>query len=154
VKPVPPPRGTMTTRVRLQGTVPVAAPLERAFALFTPSGERQWAAGWDPHFPDPPDDETAPGTVFETAHSGPATWVVAASDPPRTITYSVVHAGDRAGLVQVVCRPAGAAGTLATVTYDLTALSGAGRLGLERFAREYEPFLAHWREAITAALAV
>ena len=55
-------------RLRLVGSVRVALAPADAFALFTPSGERRWAAGWDPWFPVVAEDETAPGTVFTTDH--------------------------------------------------------------------------------------
>jgi hypothetical protein len=38
-------------RVRLTGTIGVPLPPTEAFALFTPTGERAWAEGWDPRFP-------------------------------------------------------------------------------------------------------
>jgi hypothetical protein len=140
-------------RVRLQGTVAVAAPLAEAYALFTPTGERRWATGWNPSFPDAPVDETAPGTVFTTAHAGPVTWIVARSERPRAIAYAQVAARDRAGLIEVVCDEAAGGTTIATVTYDLTALSPEGARRLERFADGYEAFLRHWEHAIAHALA-
>jgi hypothetical protein len=42
---------TGCSRVRLTGQIDVALPPPRAFTLFTPSGERAWAEGWDPGFP-------------------------------------------------------------------------------------------------------
>jgi hypothetical protein len=40
---------------------------------------------------------------------------------------------------------------VATVDYDLTALSGEAADGLARFAADYPQFLRHWEEAIAAA---
>ena len=97
----------MTLRVRLEGEVPVALPPGAAFTLFTPSGETAWADGWSPYFPAPADDDTEPGTVFETDHDGHrTTWIVVQCDPGETITYARISPGERAGLVTVVCRPA------------------------------------------------
>ena len=56
------------TRVSLTGRIEVNLPPDQAFLLFTPSGERTWAHGWDPSFPSPSPDETGLGSVFRTAH--------------------------------------------------------------------------------------
>ena len=48
-------------RIRLQGTFAVQVPPAEAIELFTPSGERRWAHGWDPSFPAAAADETDPG---------------------------------------------------------------------------------------------
>lgn len=40
---------------------------------------------------------------------------------------------------------------MATVDYDLTALSGEAAASLARFAAHYPQFLQHWEEAIAVA---
>lgn len=139
-------------RVRLRGTVEVQLPPAEAFELFTPSGERRWAHGWDPRFPSPPEDETEPGTVFETDSHGPLTWVVTTREPQRSISYAVVAPGIRAGTVAVECAPHGATATNATVTYDMTALSEAGERWLTDFAAGYDSYMEHWAHAIESAV--
>jgi hypothetical protein len=141
--------------VRLTGSFGVARPPGEAFTLFTPEGERAWARGWDPVYPGWPEAGPGvgaePGTVFVTRHGGRVTtWVVAAAEPGRSITYAQVSPGDRAGLVGVSCQGAGTGSTV-TVTYELTALSPEGETGLRRFAQDYAEFLAHWERAIAAA---
>jgi hypothetical protein len=140
------------TRVRVSGVVPVALPPHEAFGLFTASGERAWAHGWDPRFPVAVDDETEPGTVFEVARGGHAsTWVVASCVPGASIAYARHVPGDHAGLITVECDAAPDGTTQARVTYDLTALSEEGAMDLETFAAGYDAFMAHWRDAIAAA---
>jgi hypothetical protein len=134
----------------LRGTVPVALAPADAMALFTPSGERAWAHGWDPSFPVATEDETAPGTVFSTGEA--VTWVVASRDADRRVRYALVEPGRRAGTVEVACAVAADGTTIATVIYDMTALSAAGEEWLTGFAAEYDAFLEHWRAAIAAAL--
>ena len=129
---------------RLTGTVHVALPPREAFELFTPSGERRWAHGWDPQFPSPPGDETAAGTVFTT---GDTVWVVAGCVRGERILYARTTPGDRAGLVSVECVDANG-GTDAHVTYTLTSLGA----DLTEFAAHYDAYLTHWEEAIGAAL--
>lgn len=70
-------------------------PPAEAIELFTPSGERRWAHGWDPSFPSPAADETEPGTVFETRGHGPLTWVVIERESGHSMKYAVVAPNPR-----------------------------------------------------------
>ncbi len=139
-------------RMRLRGTVAVRLPPAAALELFTPSGERRWARGWDPSFPAPPADETEPGTVFETGGHGPVTWVVIGPGSGSAMKYAVVAPGIRAGTIEVACADDGSGTTIATVTYDMTALSADGERWLADFAAGYHGYLDHWRDAITTAI--
>jgi hypothetical protein len=119
-------------------TLRVPLPAERALHLFTPVGERAWAPGWDPRFPaGEQGDGGAPGTVFVT---GESTWIVVDREP-RRVRYARVTPGVRAGTVEVRIRPDGAH-ALADVTYETTALGDD----------PFDPEIAHWEEAIRAAL--
>ncbi|HEY3005302.1 MAG TPA: SRPBCC family protein [Kribbellaceae bacterium] len=141
------------SEVRLTGRITIDAPPHEAYRLFTPEGERAWAAGWDPSYPVPAEDDTAPGTVFETgAHGETTTWIVLARDPGRAISYARVTPGARAGTVGVVLSPAAGGRTEATVAYELTALTDAARAQLREFAAGYPAFLASWERAIAATL--
>ncbi|HTT52972.1 MAG TPA: hypothetical protein VMH35_16375 [Streptosporangiaceae bacterium] len=150
-------------RVRCSGTVRLPSGTTAPLALFTPEGERAWAAGWDPRYLAPVTDDSEPGTVFQTGHGPPAgTWVVTGREPGRSVRYARVIAGQDAGTVTVTLDSGGpgsggpgsggpAGGTQVTVSYDLTALSEAGAAHLARFAASYPEFLAHWEQAIAAA---
>ena len=128
------------------GTFQVKAPAREAFEFFTPSGERRWAPGWDPRFPAPPVDETAPGTVFTTLHSGQETiWVVTAREPGHCISYARVTPHERAGTIEVRCVDVGDDTTRVEVTADLTPLDGTG-------VESYAQYLATWERLIAAAL--
>jgi len=145
--------GALCLRVRLAGEIEVALPPDQAFGLFTPSGEREWAEGWDPVFLAPGADETEPGTVFTTAHGERrATWTVVGREAPIAISYVTLTPGERVGLVTVRLRPS-ATGSIAGVGYDLTALAPEANPGLQTFADHYPHFLEHWQDAIAAALA-
>lgn len=128
------------------------APLSEAIELFTPSGEGRWARGWNPSFPASAADETEPGTVFETEGHGPLTWVVVGSESGSSIKYAVVAPGIRAGTIEVACADDGSGTTIATVTYDMTALSEGGDRWLAEFAAGYDDHLDHWSHAIAAAI--
>jgi len=138
----------------VSGVVHVPLPPRDAFTLFTPTGERRWAAGWSPRFPAPALDETEPGTVFETEKAGRrTTWLVAACTPGAAITYARTTPDDCAGIVTIACTPNANGTTDACVGYDLTALTDAARVSLAAFAAQYPEFLEHWRLAIVACLA-
>jgi hypothetical protein len=121
--------------------------------LFTPEGERGWAAGWDPSYPAPAEDDSEPGTVFQTRHGAhPGTWIVASREPGRSIRYARVIAGQDAGTVSVTLDSSDpASGTQVTVSYDLTALSDPGAAHLAQFEAGYPGFLTHWEQAIADA---
>jgi hypothetical protein len=142
----------MTSRRRLTGHLRVALRPDDAFRLFTPRGEQAWAAGWEPRFPAPTADDSAPGTVFETAaHGQTTTWVVVDREEGRHISYARVIPQVNAGTVSVTLEP-GDGGSEVTVTYDLTALSGIGERQLETFAAEYPGYLGSWQDDIEGAL--
>jgi hypothetical protein len=140
-------------RVRLTGTIRLPLPPKDAITLFTPTGERAWAPGWDPQFPSPTTDDTEPGTVFQTDHAGRrSTWTVTRRDPATTIAYVTTTPGDRAGLVTVACKPGEDNTTTATVSYDLTTLAPAANADLDRFAAHYPHLLDRWQQAIAQAI--
>lgn len=144
---------TSCRRVRLTGTIQVPLPPKDALALFTPTGERAWAQGWEPQFPSPTADDTEPGTVFQTDHAGRrSTWTVIRRDRGRTIAYVTTTPGDRAGMVTVTCEPSEDDTTTATIRYDLTTLAPEANAALDRFAAHYPHFLEQWQQAIAGAI--
>jgi hypothetical protein len=141
-----------STKLRLVGRIRVPVPPGEAFRLFTPRGERAWAHEWDPRFPIPVTDDAEPGTVFETtAHGRRTIWLVTDRQPAKKISYARVTPDDRAGTVTVAIHAAGEQSE-AEVTYDLTALSPAAELDLQRFADGYAAYLLSWQDAIASCL--
>jgi hypothetical protein len=140
--------GTAGAERRLTGTLTVARPPSEAFGLFTPRGEQAWAPGWLPRFPVERADDSHPGTVFETdGQSGTVTWIVLDRDWGRRVRYARVTPRTTAGTVTVTLDPVGASSRV-TVTYELTALSEAGRSELAAFADDFVAFLRSWEKAI------
>jgi hypothetical protein len=140
-------------QVSLTGQVTVALPPGEALALFTPRGEERWVPGWRPRFPVSSDDDTAPGTVFETHADGEHTiWVVAEREVGRRVAYARVTPGSRAGKVTVAADGDGRGGAAVQVTYELTALSPEGARELSDFAACYASFLRSWEEDIATLL--
>jgi hypothetical protein len=139
-------------RRRLSDRLHVALPTHEAFQLFTPTGEREWAPGWDPTFPAPGSDDSEPGTVFETdAHGLRSTWLVTDRDWGRRIAYAQVIPGERAGSITVTL-DAIERGSDVEVVYELTPLSEVGARHLEQFADSYGEYLRSWQDAIAACL--
>jgi hypothetical protein len=136
------------TRHLLTGRFPVALPPDAAFRLFTPLGERDWVPGWNPRFPVPTADDSAPGTVFETPGT---TWVVVDRTPGRRVRYARIARGATAGTVTVDLADAGGHSDV-TVTYEITALTDAAAPDLDGFAAGYPEMLRAWEDAIAASI--
>jgi hypothetical protein len=142
----------MTRTIECSGRVRVSLSPDAAIHYFTPEGERHWVPGWDPTYPAGDTGELAPGLVFETASDGGrTTWVVTRS-APREMAYGRVRPGDHAGTIAVRCEPDGD-GTVARVTYRLTALGPEGARRLAEFEETYPRFMTLWEELIGAAVA-
>lgn len=139
--------------MKLTGQLGVARPPAEAFVLFTARGEQGWVPGWQPRFPAPTDDDTAPGTVFQTgAHGRTTTWVVVERTPGRRIRYARVAPGDTAGTVTVDLADGDTGHSEVTVTYELTALTPSAMEPLRGFAARYPQLLRDWEAAIAAAV--
>ncbi|MGO9900919.1 MAG: SRPBCC family protein [Solirubrobacteraceae bacterium] len=139
-------------RHRLSDRIHVALPPDKAFQLFTPRGEREWARGWDPTFSAPTPDDSEPGTVFETdVHGNRGTWVVTDRVLGKRIAYAQVIPGDRAGSINVTLEPT-ETGSEVEVVYELTPLSKAGAHHLVQFADGYGDYLRSWQDAIAVCL--
>lgn len=130
----------------------MALPAKEAFQLFTPRGECEWAHGWAPTFPAPTDDDSEPGTVFQTdAHGHRGTWLVTDREWGRRIAYAQVVPGQRAGSITVTLDSIEGASDV-EVVYELTPLSEAGEHDLEQFAENYGDFLQSWQDEIATCL--
>lgn len=131
--------------------ITVGLPSEQAMALFTPEGERRWAEGWDPHYPEPGRRE-GPGAVFTTGHGGHRTTWIMVDHGSGSVRYARVTESMTAGTVAVEVVGSREHTTQVRVTYDLTALSPAGDAWLEAFGADYEAAIGEWDAEIAAAL--
>ena len=137
--------------VRRSTEVIVDLPAEQAIELFTAEGERRWADGWDPQYPDPARRE-GPGAVFTTGHgSHPTTWITI-DQGPSSVGYARVTHGLTAGTVEVELVESRENSTRWRVTYDLTSLTPAGASWLEHFDSHFETEIGGWSGEIAAAL--
>lgn len=133
----------------IQITVGLTA--DRAVALFTPEGERRWADGWNPHYPEPDRREGA-GAVFITRHGDQETTWIMVDHGPEKVRYARVTKGMTAGTVAVDVVGSREHSTEVRVTYDLTSLTSAGERWLDDFDSHYESAIGSWATEIAAAL--
>jgi hypothetical protein len=133
--------------------ITVGLPPDQAIALFTAEGERRWAEGWDPRYPEP-DRRDGPGAVFNTAHGSHETTWVMVDDRPDGVRYARVTRGLTAGTVAVDLVASEGEVTRVRVTYDLTALTPAGEAWLAHLDAGYVGEIASWATQIAAALTV
>ena len=139
--------------VERRGVVPMALPLEEAFALFNAVGERRWVAGWDPRFVHPAEPRAGEGVVFQTtgAGTGTATWVQTAHEPSTgTASFVYVVPDHRAAMVdvRVAHDGEGEGRSRAAVRYRMTSLSPDADDFVRAFGEAFEDNMAHWAEAI------
>ena len=141
----------MPTTMHRTAEITVSLPSEQAITLFTPEGERRWADGWDPRYPQR-DRREGPGTVFITSHGAHQTTWVMVDHGPMGVRYARVTEGMTAGTVAVDVVATPERSTHVRVTYDLTALTPAGDVWLESFNADYEDAIGEWATEIAAAL--
>ena len=86
----------------------LAAPVDKAFPLFEPVPEKQWAEGWEPRPVYPGNGMTVEGMVFTSkTHDSDAVWVVTRLDSARhEIRYVNVTPGVRVGTIEIHCTQA------------------------------------------------
>jgi hypothetical protein len=131
-------------------------PPQEALPLFTPEGEREWVAGWEPEPLHAPGGSLSnEGAVFRTAVGGEETlWLVLEVDSAAgRAAYVRITPGSRLGTVHVRCVPADG-GTDVTVRYRLTALSPSGESVIEALTAEaFATTIEGWRRDLERLLA-
>ena len=147
--------GFQSRSVVLKGRLTVAAPLARAFELFSPEGERLWVPGWIPEVLYPPGASWVEGLIFRThEESGEAIWVISRLDPFfHRVTYHRVEPGRYVARIDVQCTPASLDSTDVTTTYTFTGLSAAGNGDVAQMTQDtYDAKMVRWSAWIGALL--
>ncbi len=145
----------MTKRRSATGQFELPITAAEAIGFVTPEGERGWAPGWDPTYPEGSPSE-APGTVFITSHGDHDTiWTIHDIDREGcTSAYSRHNIGNWAGTVRVRCDDDGPHGCIVTVDYDTTVLPGGDLKILHHFGESaYREMMDEWATRVTGALA-
>ena len=131
------------------------APRVRVFPLFTPNGEREWVADWDPLILSGAEER---GSAFETRNldGRTTTWIVSEYRPSEArVSYARLAHGSNIGLVDVICSASESGGTNVSVAYTLTPLQPAAEAFIDDFLdpQHYARMIDGWKAAVTAALA-
>lgn len=140
-------------QVTQSSVIHVPAPVDRAFPLFEPLGEKSWARGWEPEMLYPASGVANVGTVFTTQHAGEPVkiWTIIAYEGEQAhITYVNVLPHAYTSRIDVRCEPDGTEATSVCVTYTLTALTSHGNEYIEKFTEEhhYQAYISSWETAI------
>lgn len=141
--------------VELSGGFSISAPLEIAFELFSPLGEKFWVPGWNPELLHPPKVDWAQGLIFRTQEEqGEAVWVVTDLDRERhEVEYHRVEAARYVARVRVYCRNRDAAQTEVSITYSFVGLSDAGNREIAAMSElEFDEKMKRWHGWIGAYL--
>jgi len=133
--------------ITLAGKLMVNAPVEAAFPLFSPEGERLWVPEWNPEILHPPEGTWEQAQIFRTREEmGEAVWVITRLDRGRhEAEYHRVEPGRYVARIEVSCRPAGAASTEVSVAYSFVGLSEGGNRDIAAMTQaDYEAKMQRW----------
>ena len=133
------------------GGVTVPGPIDAAFELFSPEGERRWVPGWNPTFIAPAAPGSwAEGQVFLTDEEGDeATWVVTALDRgARFVEYHRVVPRRYVARIRVRCAAA-SDGVAVSVVYTFIGLSPKGNAEIAAMTDQaYAEKMQRWEQWI------
>lgn len=142
-----------TPRIQRSATIHLDAPIDKAFPLFGPIREKDWAYGWNPHVIYPKDTLVEKHMVFQTQgglHGSPEryTWVIVNYEPAQSTIEYMVSSSDRLWFITVSCEPS-ISGTDVTVIYSYTGLTEEGcRKNELAITDMYAHDLKDWEEAL------
>ena len=137
--------------VELSGTVTVMLPVDRAFPLFSPEGEKLWVPGWAPEALYPRGAVWEQGQIFRTQEErGPGVWVISALDrAAHAVEYFRIEATRYVARVRVRCEADGPSRTNAHVSYLFVGLTDAGNADIAEMTREaYAEKMQRWERMI------
>jgi hypothetical protein len=129
------------------------APPGVVFPLLGPVQEKKWAHGWDPVFVYPPGGADERGCVFTTG-GGASVWILTVFDEASLrVEYVQVTAGLRVAELRITLAAAGAAGTVAVISYTWTGLSPRSNEFIEAHrGPRFEEGMREWESGFNAYL--
>ena len=136
-------------RISQTSTFRVEAPLEKAFPLFGPILEKEWAWGWDPKVVYSSSALIEEKMIFRTkGREGDYTWIVSRYEPQQYLVEYTVYTQERVWFITVLCSGEGQA-TEVSVTYTYTGLTETGNaLNRQALDEMFKHDLKDWEEAI------
>jgi hypothetical protein len=138
-------------RIHKAATFSVRARVEKAFPLFGPVREKEWAAGWEPEIVFSNSSEAEEHMIFKTSgkhHGEEYLWVITQFKPDEYLIEYTVSTADRIWFIRVQCKAAGE-NTETTVSYTYTGLNSKGNAqNREALEKMFAHNLKDWEEAI------
>jgi hypothetical protein len=139
------------------GEFDLAISAKQAFPLFSPEGERPWAAGWDPKpvFPAEEAVRWQRNAVFTTDHNNEhlTWWILDVDRATRTADYLNVGNG-RISRITVHVQSIDESHCHVDVTYILSATeASASELVQRANSEQMRHRMIHWKQAIEEAIA-
>lgn len=131
----------------LEGGFVVPAPLDEAFPLFSPLGEKAWVPHWDPELLHPRGVSWTQGMIFRTAsEKGDAIWLVSRLDlDAHEVEYRRVEPGRYVVRVSVRCTANRAGGTTVGTEYEFVGLSESGNAEIAAMTQDdYARKMQQW----------
>lgn len=142
-------------RIAKTATIVINAPLDRAFPLFGPIKEKEWAAGWNPQILYPSMNLVEERMIFKTSsphgHNEPDyIWTVSKYIPAQALIEYMVHTPERIWWITIECRENSKGGTTeAEITYTYTGLTDRGNAINEKALQSmYAQDLTDWEDAL------
>lgn len=144
-------------RIQRSATIVVKTTIDKAFPLFGPVREREWAEGWEPQIIYSTHPEWEEHMIFTTngKHSNEDRylWVVSQFKPSEYFIEYTVSTSQRVWFITVRCMP-DSENTRVSVTYTYTGLTEEGnQLNQSAMARMFAHNLKDWEEEINQYLA-
>jgi hypothetical protein len=144
-------------RVQKSASFVVNTTIEKAFPLFGPIREKEWAAGWEPQVIYAINQEVEKHMIFKTTanHHDESEYlrVITQYIPNDYFIEYTVSTAQRLWFISVRCRPKGKS-TSVTVTYNYTGLTEQGnQLNKAALDKMFAHDLKDWEEAINYYLA-
>lgn len=139
-------------RVRRTYRQHLDAPPDRVFPLLCPVREADWVPGWEPTLVLTDSGIAEENAVFimPEEETDDAIWVVMRHDPAaHNVEFVKVTPGHTVGQIEIALAPDGSARTVATVTYQYTAISAAGEVFVQDFTEAaYAAFMRAWERQL------
>jgi hypothetical protein len=149
--------GFKSERIQKSASFVVNSLVEKAFPLFGPIREREWAAGWEPQIVFSTDPEVEEHMMFKTQGGFEGEmeylWVLTQFRPNDFLLEYSVSTSNRVWFITVKCEPKNKH-TKVTVTYSYTGLTEYGnQLNKIALDKMFLHNLKDWEEAINYYLA-
>lgn len=137
--------------ITLTGSLTVPAPVDRAFPLFSPLGEKDWVPGWAPELIHPEGAAWEKGLIFRTPdEEHDAVWVVTELDrAAHRVSYYRVEPFRLVATIRVECDAMSAGKTSVRVSYTFISLTPDGEAFIDQLSQPgFEAKMKQWQKWI------